>query len=48
MPRGQIFGNFDPLPPIVVKYGHLANPPIKPRGHSRNLRPISRDYFEYF
>ena len=25
-----------PPSPLVVKHGHLANPPIKPRGHSRN------------
>ena len=26
IPRGQIFGNFDPPSPFVVKRGHLVNP----------------------
>ena len=43
----RFFGNFDP-PPIVVKHGHLANPPIKPRGHSRAPPPNFARFFEYF
>ena len=36
-------------PPLVVKHGHLANPPIKPRGHSRNPPPSNlAQFFQVF
>ena len=42
-------GILTPLPPRGQKHGHLADPPIKPRGHSRNPHPqISCNFFECF
>ena len=48
IPRGQIFGNFDPPPPIVVKYGQLGNLPIKSRGHSRTAPHFTHFFLNIF